>query len=286
AQASLIIYLAESRFAARTLGRIRALLGEPPQSDPDDVPALSPPLSAAGVDFSYPEGDVPALRGVDATFAPSTVTALVGPSGSGKSTLAQLLVRLWDPEVGAIRFGEIDIRAVNRSHIYRHLAIVFQDVTLFSETVRDNIRLARPDASHAEVEAAARRAQAHDFITALPDGYDTVLGPGQTELSGGERQRISIARALMKDAPVLVLDEATASLDSASELAVQRAIAELMEDRTVIVIAHRLWTVQDVDQIVVLDGGRVVQTGSHAALVEDEGLYRAMWRAQQRVAGA
>lgn len=281
ALASLVMYLAESRFAARTLKKMRELLAEPVQSSRDHAPPLEPRprLQVEDVRFAYE--DRPALDGVSVSFAPGTVTALVGPSGSGKSTLAHLLLRLWDVDEGRITIDGHDVRDISLSALHREMAMVFQDVVLFSDTVLDNIRLGVPDATPEQVIAAAEAAQAHDFIEALPEGYHTRLGPGAHDLSGGQRQRIAIARALLKDAPILVLDEATASLDPDSEHLIQQAIAALMEGRTVIVIAHRLWTVQHADQIVVLEEGRIVQRGRHRDLLGEDGLYQQMWRAQQ-----
>ncbi|MEM6930206.1 MAG: ABC transporter ATP-binding protein, partial [Myxococcota bacterium] len=276
----LVIYLAEARFAARTLRRIRALFALEPQPERALVtPPSGHRLVAKGVRFAYDTR--PALRGVDVTFEPGTVTALVGPSGSGKSTLAHLVSRLWDVDDGAIELGGVDVRQMPLAFLHRQIATVFQDVVLFQGTVADNIRLGRPDATDDEVRAAARSAHAHDFVEALPEGYETLLGPGGQDLSGGQRQRLSIARALLLDAPILVLDEATASVDPDTEHLIQQALSNLMRGRTVVVVAHRLWTVQQADQIVVLDDGAVVQRGTHAELVEADGRYRAMWEAQQ-----
>ncbi len=276
-------HLAMARFASRTLERIRALFDEPPQPDvaPDDAgprPPRDAPIEVEGVHFAY--GDRPAIVGVDAAFRPGTVTALVGPSGSGKSTLAHLLTRLWDVERGSIRIGGTDIRDLPLATLRRHIATVLQDVVLFRETVTENIRLGRPDASREAVVAAAKAARAHDFIEALPDGYDTVLEEGGG-LSGGQSQRISIARALLVDAPVLVLDEATSSVDPQNESLIQQGLAALVRDRTVVVIAHRLWTVQHADQILVLDGGRIVERGTHDALLAAGGLYHHLWETQR-----
>lgn len=279
---SLVIYLAEARHASRTLQRVRALFAEPVQPEGDRAPTGPPELAVEGVTFSY--GDEPALRDVTLGFPQGTVTALVGPSGSGKSTLAHLLCRLWDVDAGQIELGGVDVRDLPLPTLHRSVATVFQDVVLFEDTVAENVRLGRPDATRAEVEAAIRAAGAHDFVAALPDGSDTLLGPDGAGLSGGERQRLSIARALLKDAPILVLDEATASVDPDREHEIQQAIARLMDGRTVILVAHRLWTVQDVDQIVVLDDGAVAERGTHATLLARDGLYASLWRAQQDAA--
>ncbi len=275
----LVIYLAMSRHAARTLERMRDLFRTPVQSEgAQEVAGEHFVIAVDGASFSYQEQ--PTLRNINARFAPGTVTALVGPSGSGKSTLAHLLTRLWDVDEGRVTFDGTDVRVLSLGELHRKTATVFQDVVLFQDTVLENIRLGRPDASREEVEAAARAARAHDFVAALPSGYDTKLGAGGHSLSGGQRQRISIARALLKDAPVLILDEATASVDLDEERHIQEAISALMRGRTVIVVAHRLWTVQHADQILVLEGGSIVQSGTHEQLVNRDGLYRHLWDMQ------
>ncbi|MEM7151365.1 MAG: ABC transporter ATP-binding protein [Myxococcota bacterium] len=275
----LVVYLAMSRHAARTLERMRELFEVPEQPEGQGtVRADHPTIEVEGMSFAYE--DQPTLRGVNATFERGTVTALVGPSGSGKSTLAHLLTRLWDVDEGRVTLDGVDLRALPLETVHANTATVFQDVVLFADTVLENIRLGRPDATRQQVEAAARAARAHGFIEALPEGYDTVLDPGGRNLSGGQRQRISIARALIKDAPVLILDEATASVDLDEERQIQEAIGALMEGRTVIVVAHRLWTIQHADQILVLDRGQIVEQGTHGALLRHEGLYRHLWDLQ------
>ena len=239
----------------------------------------------ASVTFAYREGARPALQDASFEIPSGTVTALVGSSGAGKTTIARLLARAWDPGEGHIELGGVNLRDLPPEHLARQIAQVSQDTFLFHATVLDNIRLGRPDATQDEVLAAAKAAYAHEFIEALPKGYNTLLGDRGARLSGGERQRIAIARALLLDAPVLVLDEATASVDPQSELAVLRGLSNLMTGRTVIVIAHRLRTILDAARIVVLADGRVADVGPHDALLERCDAYRELWDAQRRAEG-
>ncbi|MGW9449149.1 ABC transporter ATP-binding protein [Streptomyces sp. NPDC055632] len=229
------------------------------------------------VGFSYRPG-VPVLEDVSLTLEPGTVTALVGPSGSGKSTLAALLARFHDVTGGAIRIDGRDVRGMTADELYSRVGFVFQRTQLVHGTVRENIALAVPGAGEERILAAARAARIHERIMRMPDGYDTVLGP-DAALSGGERQRLTIARAILADTPVLVLDEATAFADPESEYLVQRALNRLTAGRTVLVIAHRLHTITGVDRIVVLDHGRIAQTGTHTGLLADDGRYRQLWDA-------
>ncbi len=278
------VFLAGLRLSGAVLAEIRALAREPAMPEPA---AGRHPVDASvtlkDVVFRYDDipAGVPALNGIGVHLPAGSVTALVGPSGSGKSTLARLVARLWDVERGSVRIGGIDVRDMDGDTLNRTVSMVLQEVVLFDMTVADNIRLGRPDAGDAEVEAAARAACIHDRIQALPGGYATRLSDGGAALSGGERQRIAIARALLKDAPVLILDEATSSLDLDNEAHIQQAINALCRGRTVIVIAHRLWTIREVDHILVLDGGRIAQQGRHDALLAADGLYRRLWTVQR-----
>ena len=230
------------------------------------------------VDFDY--GEKPVLRGINLTVKAGRLVALVGSSGSGKTTLTNLLLRFYDPQRGAVRIGATDIRQVAINDLRRQIALVTQETILFNDTIRHNIALGRPGATNAEIEAAARHAYAHDFILEKPLGYEAVIGEKGVALSGGQRQRIAIARAILKNAPILVLDEATSALDTESERAVQAALEELMQRRTTICIAHRLSTIQKADLIVVMDSGRIVETGTHAQLIEARGVCRKLYELQ------
>jgi ABC-type multidrug transport system fused ATPase/permease subunit len=233
-----------------------------------------------GVSFDH-DPRHPVLRDVSLDLPRGKTLALVGPTGSGKTTLAELVPRFFDADAGVVEIDGKDIRRYTIESVRRQVAIVTQDPVLFRTTIAANIAYGRPDTPRERIEAAARAAHAHDFIERLPHGYDTVVGERGLTLSGGERQRVAIARALVKDAPILILDEATSALDSASEAVVQKAIANLKAGRTTIVIAHRLSTVRDADLILVLEQGRVVQSGSHADLMRDGGLYADMVKIQQ-----
>ncbi|MDS1272394.1 ABC transporter ATP-binding protein [Lipingzhangella sp. LS1_29] len=275
----------QARLADAALRRIDSLHALAPQVTPEhpgEDPG-EPSVRCVDVSFGYQE-DTPVLREVSFDVPPRTMTAVVGPSGSGKSTLLALLARFYDVDAGSVQVGGVDVRDLTEEQLFGMFTIVFQDPYLFQGTVRDNIAFGRPEATREMVENAARRAQAHAFIQELPHGYETVVGEGGATLSGGERQRISIARAIVKDAPVILLDEATAALDPLNERAVQEAFAELVRNRTVLVVAHRLNTIRHADQILVLDGGRVVERGTHAELLETAGRYAGLWDERQRAA--
>ena len=223
------------------------------------------------VSFSYEQKQI--LHDISATLPDKTTTAVIGPSGSGKTTFCSLIARFWDPDSGSVRIGGYDVKDYTLEALMDQISVVFQNVYLFADTIENNIKFGKPDATHDEVVAAAKAACCDDFIEALPDGYDTVIGEGGASLSGGEKQRISIARAMLKNAPIVILDEATANVDPENEDRLQKAIEALTRDKTIIMIAHRLKTVRHADQILVIDHGRIVQQGKHEQLIEQPGLY-------------
>ena len=259
--------------------RMNEILDAPLQTGSEQLTNQGCDIVFDHVGFAYDSGEA-VLRDVSFTAKQGEVTALVGPSGGGKSTAARLAARFWDPAEGTVRLGGVDVSTVDGEALLKNYAIVFQDVVLFADTVMENIRLGKRDATDEEVLAAAKAAQCDAFVSKLPEGYHTLIGENGSRLSGGERQRISIARAILKDAPVILLDEATASLDVENETAVQAALSGLIKDKTVLIIAHRMRTVMNADQIVLLSGGRVVEMGSPAELLKKNGLFRHMAQLQ------
>ncbi|GKS12762.1 ABC transporter ATP-binding protein [Paenibacillus chitinolyticus] len=276
--AALVNY-AEFRYHEQAGERIVRLLQEPVMPGKRQPPAAYD-IELEQVTFGYNRQTV--LREVNLFIPAGTFTALVGPSGSGKSTVLRLIARFYDPAGGKVLLGGDNIRDMEPEALLSKVSMVFQDVYLFQDTIAANIRFGRNNATMEEIEEAARQACCHDFIMKLPNGYDTLVGEGGSTLSGGEKQRISIARALLKDAPIVLLDEATASLDPENEAVIQEAIDRLVQGKTVIVIAHRLKTVRSADHIVVLDNGGIVEQGSHSNLLAAKGLYARLWDIQQQ----
>ena len=248
-------------------------------ADGKDIELQSFEISFEDVSFRYEEKEI--LKNISFTAQEHSMTALVGASGSGKTTIANLIVRFWDAQKGAVRIGGVNVREMTCDSLLRNISMVFQRVYLFHDTIENNIRFGVPDATREEVITAAKKARCHDFIEKLPDGYDTVVGEGGSSLSGGEKQRISIARAILKDAPIVLLDEATASVDPDNEKHIQEAINALVQDKTLIVIAHRLSTIKRADQILVIDDGRIVESGTHDQLLSQEGQYTKLWNRRQ-----
>lgn len=248
-----------------------------------DIEPVAHDIDVEDVSFSYDRRKI--IDGVTIHIPEKTTTAIVGPSGGGKTTLCNLISRFWDVDEGCVKLGGTDVREYSMDSLMKNFSFVFQKVYLFADTIANNIRFGQEDASMEEVIAAARKACCHDFIMALPDGYDTVIGEGGASLSGGEKQRISIARAIMKDSPVIILDEATANVDPENEKELTEAIEALTKDKTIIMIAHRLKTVRHADQILVVDGGRIVQQGTHEELLEQDGIYRRFVEAREQAVG-
>ncbi|VUT26609.1 MAG: Molybdate/tungstate import ATP-binding protein WtpC [Candidatus Methanolliviera sp. GoM_asphalt] len=277
-------YMPELRIMDASLGRIQAVLNEKPLPEPDGDPQLSRfDIEFKDVWFKYEDADV--LKGVNFSIPQNTITALVGPSGAGKTTIAHLIARFWDVNSGEVRVGGHNIKDMKTDRLLSYIAMVFQDVYLFNDSIIANIRFGNRDATKEEVTAAAKAAHCHEFIENLPDGYNTVIGEGGATLSGGEKQRISIARAILKDAPIVILDEATAYVDPENEILIQEAINSLVESRTLVIIAHRLSTIAAADQILVIDQGKVIEQGRHAELVSNGELYSRFWEKRQKARG-
>lgn len=273
------------RAAGATERLVELLQLEDRVQDPKSPKSLPKPARGEivfdDVSFNYPaRPEIPALLNVDLTIAPGETVAFVGPSGAGKTTIIQMLQRFYDPQEGQIRLDGLALTDLDRVDFRSQLALVPQDPVIFATTARENIRFGRPGATDADVETAARAAAAHEFITALPDGYDSYVGERGVMLSGGQKQRIAIARAILRDAPVLLLDEATSALDAESERLVQQAVDGLSKDRTTLIVAHRLATVKKADRIVVMEAGRIVAQGTHDSLVAEDGLYAKLARLQ------
>lgn len=267
------------------LGRIRTLMEVQPMEGDSQKEILSTQITFEDVDFRYNKDGEQTIQSLNITIPAGGITALVGPSGSGKSTVSRLIARFWDTDKGRVAIGGIDVKNLDPEHLMSYMSFVFQDVVLFNDTIYNNIRIGNMDAAEEEVLAAAKAACCDEFITHMPQGYQTILGENGATLSGGERQRLSIARALLKDAPIVLLDEATASLDPESETSVQKAIAELIQGKTAVVIAHRLRTIAQADKIIVMDKGCMVEQGTHQELVDKNGLYHRLYVIQQESMG-
>lgn len=268
-----------------TVAEVSTLLDAPEMkrpSTPVEIPNYR--ITFDKVSFGYGKEEV--LHGISLAIEPHAMTALVGPSGSGKSTVARLIASFWEADGGSVGIGGIDVKNIPLEQVMRSISYVTQDNYLFDLSVRENIRMGKPDASDAEVEEAAQRASCHEFICALPAGYDTCVGSAGARLSGGERQRIAIARAVLKDAPIVILDEATAFTDPENEAAIQASISGLVAGKTLIIIAHHLSTIVGADKIVVMDHGRLSAEGTHHELLESSSLYRSLWNAQQEATHA
>ncbi len=281
-----IMYMSEAVMEAdEAVGRLDEILDEKPM---EESKAAKHPANAAvsfdHVTFTYPGADRPALDDVSFSVRPGQVTALVGPSGGGKTTAASLIPRFWDTDRGTVSIGGVNIREMNTEDLMRQVAFVFQDTRLFKESLLENIRAARPEAPRDEVLSAAHAAQCDDILEKMPHGLDTVVGTKGIYLSGGEQQRIALARAILKDAPIVVLDEATAFADPENEHQIQKAFEVLTRNKTVLMIAHRLSTVQNADSIIVLSGGKIIEQGSHESLLSLHGVYTSMWKDYQRSA--
>lgn len=271
------------RFMNESLDRVLTILKEPTMETTENEIPRNYNIQFDQVSFGYL--DTLNLKDINFSIPARSMCALVGHSGSGKTTLASLLARFWDVQTGSIKIGNVDIRQINQDKFYSFISEVFQEVYLFDDSIYNNIKIGRPGASKEEIIAAAEKAQVLDFLWDLPEGINCLVGEGGSKLSGGQKQRISIARALLKDAPIVILDEATASLDPENEIYIQQAIQELVKSKTVLVIAHKLSTIQQADQIIVLDKGRIAEKGKHTELLQQQGIYSNMWHIQQQTGG-
>ncbi len=273
------IFIVEINYKKLGIERINKLLNIPALSEGQRITKVSNTnIELKNIEFSYHNTKV--IDGISLSIPSQSLVAFIGASGSGKTTLTRLIARFWDTNKGEITIGGINVKDYSSNTLMSQISIVFQDVYLFHDTIYNNIKIGKEDASPEEVKKAARHAQCHDFIMALPDGYDTVIGEGGSTLSGGEKQRISIARAILKDAPIILLDEATASLDPENELHIQKAISDLVKNKTIIVIAHRLHTIKAADKIYVIDNGKILEEGKHEELIRQDGMYSSLWREQ------
>ena len=264
--------------------RMRSLMDYQPMEG-QETPLPQYDINFDHVDFSYNQGSEGTIKSVSTNIPADSITALVGPSGSGKSTLSRLIARFWDVDKGQLTIGGIAVNTLDPEHLMGYMSFVFQDVVLFNDTIYNNIRIGNLNATHEEILAAAKAARCDEFADRLPDGYETLLGENGSTLSGGERQRLSIARALLKDAPIVLLDEATASLDPESEASIQQAIGTLIAGKTVIVIAHRLRTIAQADKIIVLENGSIAEEGTHHDLLAKKGLYYRLYSIQKESLG-
>ncbi len=280
-----LVLLPELLYHLIAIKRMKALFEIEIMEGDADQEITSYDITFENVDFSYNQDGAETIQNMNLHIPADSITALVGPSGSGKSTLFRLIARFWDVNQGKITIGGIDVKTLDPEHLMSYMSFVFQDVTLFNDTVYNNIKIGNINATKEQVIAAAKAACCEEFINKLPDGYNAMLGENGSTLSGGERQRLSIARALLKDAPIVLLDEATASLDPENEALIQQAIGALIENKTVIVIAHRLRTITGVDKIIVLDEGQVAEQGTHNELLQQKGLYHRLFTIQQESLG-